>query len=434
MKNIAIIGAGPMGLSLAYYLNKKGNCNCTVFERNGKAGGMSESFDFDGTTIEKYYHFINRPDDILFGLLDELNLLQNLKWVNTKMGFFRYSPDDQKKGILYRWGTPLSLFAVRGISLLSKLRYALHVYSCKFLKDLSPLDKLSAKEWISKSEGKDGYKQFWSFLFDKKFFELSDPLSAAWIASRIRRVANSRDSILKESLGYLEGGTESFINSLLRDLYKHNGKLLCNEQVISVFKDDDNKITVKSENTQQQFDKVFFTIPLQYISSIIKNLPEEYRNSISKVNNIGCACVLFRLDKALTDNFWLNVDMPQWDIPGVIEYSNLRPMKKTFVYVPFYMPKTHINWELDDNAILDKARNYLKQINKDAMDTEEAAKVFRYEYAQPVCQPDFINILPKYETGIDNLYAADTAHSFPEDRSLNESIRIAQELSMLADQ
>ena len=434
MKKIAIVGAGPMGLSLAYYLNKKGNCQCTVFEKNSNPGGMSESFDFDGVTIEKYYHFINKPDNVLFNLLSELNLLKDLKWVNTKMGFFSYSPEDHNKGILYRWGTPLSLFAVKGISLLSKLRYAFHVYSCKYLKDLSPLDKISAKDWISKWESSDGYKNFWSFLFDKKFFELSDPLSAAWIASRIRRVANSRDSILKESLGYLEGGTLSLIDKLIDNLKAHNGTLLCDEPVKKVTKNQNNTFTVESKSQQQEFDEVFFTIPLQYLSQIIKELPDNYENSLKKINNIGCACILFRLNKPLTDNFWLNVDMPKWDIPGVIEYSNLRPMEKSYVYVPFYMPKTQKNWDLDDTELVNKARGYLKHINEEAMNTEEAVKVFRYEYAQPVCQPDFINILPKYETGVNGLYAADTTHSFPEDRSLNESIRIAQELSKLSNQ
>lgn len=433
MKKIAIVGAGPMGLSLAFYLNKKGNCHCTVYEKNSNPGGMSESFDFDGVTIEKYYHFINKPDSILFNLLEELDLLKELKWVNTKMGFFRYSPDNQNKGILYRWGTPLSLFAVKGISLLSKIRYALHVYSCKYLKDLSPLDKISAKDWISRWEGSNGYKDFWSFLFDKKFFELSDPLSAAWIASRIRRVANSRDSILKESLGYLEGGTLSLINRLVDNLKEHKGDLFCNEPVSKVIRNQDNTFTVESKTFQKEFDEVFFTIPLQYLTKIISDLPDSYKTSIEKINNIGCACILFRLKKTLTDNFWLNVDMPQWDIPGVIEYSNLRPMEKAYVYVPFYMPKTQANWNMDDTELVNKARGYLKNINDDAMNTEEAAKVFRYEYAQPVCQPDFKNILPKYETGLSGLYAADTTHSFPEDRSLNESIRVARELSLLSD-
>ena len=55
-KNFAIVGAGVMGLTLAYELIKKGY-DITIFERDDRPGGMSASFDFDGLIIEKYYHF-----------------------------------------------------------------------------------------------------------------------------------------------------------------------------------------------------------------------------------------------------------------------------------------------------------------------------------------------------------------------------------------
>ena len=57
-KKVAIIGGGPMGLTCAYELSKKG-FDVTVFEKDDKLGGMSASFEFGGVTIEKFYHFIN---------------------------------------------------------------------------------------------------------------------------------------------------------------------------------------------------------------------------------------------------------------------------------------------------------------------------------------------------------------------------------------
>ena len=149
------------------------------------------------------------------------------------------------------------------------------------------------------------------------------------------------------------------------------------------------------------------------------------------LRNIGCACALFRLAEPCTKNFWLNIDMPEWDINGIIEYSNLRPMRKAHVYVPFYMPHSHPNWTAPDDDILAKAREYLKSVNPGAAASEEAARLFRYEFAQPVCSPGFRHVLPPYETGARHVFAADTTHSFPEDRSINESVRIAGELAEL---
>ena len=115
MKNspqIAVIGAGPMGLMCAYELSKRGY-QVTIFEKDDRIGGMSASFDFNGMKIERYYHYICGPDKPLFDLLKEFKIGNKLKWTNTKMGFFY-------EGHLYNWGTPFDLLLFPKIDILSK--------------------------------------------------------------------------------------------------------------------------------------------------------------------------------------------------------------------------------------------------------------------------------------------------------------------------
>lgn len=51
-KRIAIIGAGPAGLTAAELLKQKGYTNVTVFERSERAGGKCYSLDHDGRSYE----------------------------------------------------------------------------------------------------------------------------------------------------------------------------------------------------------------------------------------------------------------------------------------------------------------------------------------------------------------------------------------------
>jgi len=425
-KRVAIIGAGPMGLALASFLDDE--AMVTVFEAEAEPGGMSASFEFDGVTIEKYYHFINRPDKEFFAILRRLGLEGDLRWRQTKMGLFRRGP--KGRPALHPWGNPKTLLQLKDIPLVTRLRYGLHAYACKFIKDLTPLDDIAAADWIRRWEGKTGYNALWRFLFEKKFFQLAEPLSAAWIASRIRRVANSRQSLMRESLGYLEGGSQSFINHLHERLAAKGGTLHLSSPVARVEIDADRGGgLVLTGDVPEYFDAVVSTIPLPYLPRLIPRLPQEYLAKVKAIRNVGCRCALFRLGRPLTENFWLNIDMEEWDIPGIIEYSNLRPMEKAYIYVPFYMPQDHPNWRLTDGELLDKARGYLRAINPQAAATEEAVRLFRYEFAQPVCPPGFRHLLPPYETGAKNILAADTTHSFPEDRSINESVRIAREMA-----
>jgi protoporphyrinogen oxidase len=427
MKKVAIIGAGPMGLSLAFLLG--GRCETCVYEADDRAGGMSASFDFDGFPIERYYHFVNRPDTYTFDLLKRLELPE-VRWISTKMGIFR--PDSNGRGGLQEWGNPIALLKFHGAPLLTRLRYGFHAFFCKFIKNLMPLDDVSAANWFKRWEGKQGYDIFWRFLFEKKFFQLADPLSAAWIASRIRRVANSRDSLMEEKLGYIEGGSQTLIDRLVERITEQGGEIRLSDPVINVKPGDLGRgHLVTSVSGVEHFDIVVSTIPLSYVGNIIQNLPQTYTERLDKILNVGCVCVLFRLNKAITENFWLNVDMPGWDTPGIIEYSNLRPTDHTYVYIPFYMPHDHPNWSKSDEELIAMARSYINGVNPEAAATEQAARLFRYQYAQPVCQPGFRHILPPYQTGIDSIFAADTTHSFPEDRSINESARIAGELADL---
>ena len=60
----------------------------TVFERDDRLGGMSAQIDFAGTRIERYYHFVCAPDESTFQYLKELGLEDQLRWVETHMGFY----------------------------------------------------------------------------------------------------------------------------------------------------------------------------------------------------------------------------------------------------------------------------------------------------------------------------------------------------------
>ena len=153
-----------MGLTAAFHLAKAGR-NVTIFEADDRPGGMSASFDFDGTLIERYYHFINLPDQDLFCLLNELGMSSDLHWQPTKMGFFRRDSDGVCRN--HRWGNPRALLGLSDIPLLSRLRYGFHAFSCKYIKDLIPLDDISAADWFIKWGGKRRLRHFGASFFEK---------------------------------------------------------------------------------------------------------------------------------------------------------------------------------------------------------------------------------------------------------------------------
>lgn len=427
-KHFVVLGAGPMGLMTAMELLKAGHA-VDVYERDDRIGGMSATFDFDGLEIERYYHFICKTDFALFRLLDDLGIKNALRWVDTHMGYFH-------RGKLQDWGNPLALLRFDGLGPIGKFRYALHALRARSIRDWRPYDKLLATQWIRRWVGERAYDVLWRRLFELKLYEYSDQISAAWIGTRIQRVAKSRRSLMQESLGYLEGGSATLLRAMQDFIARHGGRIHLKSGIDRVNVGEDCVTGIRVNDEDRPCDAVISTAPIPYVPRLVPELPAEFRARIEAIRNIPVACVILKLSQPLSRNFWTNINDAGIDIPGLIEYSNLNPTGgKTIVYAPFYMPKTHPKWGRDNDAFIDEVIGYLQRINPAfRTDWVLARYCHRYEFAQTICPPGFHGLLPPMRTPIRGLFMADTAYYYPEDRSINESVNVAAKLAHVAMQ
>ncbi len=421
-QRIAVLGAGPMGLAVAYQLARDGH-QPIVFEADDRVGGMTAAFDFSGLSIERYYHFHCISDHAFLAILDELALADKMHWVETKMGYWF-----QER--LQAWGNPVALLTFKGLSLTAKFRYGLHAFLCTKRNDWQPLDHVEAAGWIKRWVGKEAYEVLWRRLFDYKFYDYTDNLSAAWIWSRIRRIGRSRYSLFREKLGYLEGGSETLLQAMRADIEAHGGEIRLKSPVSKVVIEAGKVCGIDVAGQFIAFDKVICTIPLPYIPRLIPDLPVDILEHFRSINNIAVVCVIVKLRKALTENFWLNTNDPDMDIPGLVEYSNLRPLDDHIVYVPFYMPGEHPKFAEPDQAFLDKVRCYFKKINPTLCDDDFIElRTSRYRYAQPICEPGYLDKLPAVALPVKGLWVADTSYYYPEDRGISESIDFGRKIA-----
>lgn len=424
-KKFAILGAGPMGLMAAMELLQAGH-EVDIYERDNRIGGMSASFDFDGLKIERYYHFICKTDYPLFDLLAKLGLSDKLKWTDTKMGYYY-------QGRLNEWGTPFGLLKFPGLGIVSKARYALHALYTKGIKDWRTLDKVRATDWIRKWIGQRAYDVLWRNLFELKFFEFTEDLSAAWIGTRIKRVALSRRSLFQETMGYLDGGSEVLLDRMESLIREKGGRIHLSASVDRVNSIAGKVTGVTVNGVEHAHDVVISTAPLQYVPRLVPGLPADFAAKIDAIHNIPVACVILKLKQPISPNFWMNINDPEIAIPGVIEYSNLNPMKNAILYAPFYMPKTHPKWSQSNESLIEEVIGYMSRLNSSFQrDWILASHCHRYEFAQTICPPGFYDILPPMKTPLNGFFMADTSYYYPEDRSINESIAVGSKLAEVA--
>ncbi len=426
-QRIAVLGAGPMGLAVAYQLARDGH-RPVVFEADDRVGGMTACFDFNGLAIERYYHFHCTSDHAFLQVLDELGIADRMHWVETKMGYWY-----QRR--LQAWGNPLALLKFRGLSLTAKFRYGLHAFLSTRRTDWKPLDTVEATGWIRRWVGAEAWEVLWRRLFDYKFYDYSDNLSAAWIWSRIRRIGRSRYDLFREKLGYLDGGSTTLLTALRDDIERHGGEIRLQSPVRRVHIEQGRVTGVETAAGVEAFDKVISTIPLPYVPRVMPDLPDDILQKLGALKNIAVVCVIAKLAKPLTENFWLNVNDPEMDIPGLVEYSNLRPLDHAIVYVPFYMPGEHPKYQESDQVFIDKVRRYLKTINPALSDADFIdIRASRYRHAQPICPPGYLDSLPPVALPVQGLWVADTSYYYPEDRGISESIGFGRQMARQAVQ
>ncbi len=422
MSKLIVVGAGAMGLAAAYHAAKAGH-QVLVLEAAPEPGGMAAHFDFDGLSIERFYHFVAKADAPTFELLDEIGLGDAMRWRPTSMGLF-------SGGKLHEWGNPFALLKYPGVSLLTRLRYGLLAFVSTKRERWDALETQSAREWITRWSGREAYERLWKPLFDLKFYEHADNVSAAWIWTRVKRIGRSRKSMFQEELGYIEGGSQTLVDRLVERIRGLGGEVRLSSPVEEIVAEQGRVAGVRVAGEFIPADQVISTMPTPLISRAVPALPDEWKRRYDDILNIGVVCLLFKLKRSVTPHFWVNIAEPGIEIPGIIEFSNLRPVRDTIVFVPYYMPVTHEKFSWPDAKLIDEAFGYLRRIQP-ALTRDDVLSTYvgRLRHAQPVCEPGFAAKIPPVQTPIEGLQIADTCFYYPEDRGISESVRLAKEMA-----
>jgi protoporphyrinogen oxidase len=424
MARVVVIGAGPMGLAAAYQATRGGH-HVDVFEAGPIAGGMSAHFDFGGISLERFYHFVCRGDEPTFDLMKELGIEDKMRWVPTSMGLCL-------DGRLQPWGNPLALLRFPGIDPLTKLRYGLFGFLCMKRSVWPDLENRSAKEWIISWCGQKGYDQLWRPLFELKFYEYADNISAAWMWMRMRRAWSSRKSLLQEELGYIEGGSATLVNALVEAIQDRGGCIHLNSGVEKIGAENGCATGVRTAAGFFAADHVISTVPMPYVPPMIADIPGDWKSRYDSIKTVGICCVILKLQRAVSPHFWVNLSGVPHDLPGIIEFSNLRPVGHSIVYAPYYMPITNEKFFWSDERLVDDAFHCVQLLNPaltraDLLDI----KVSRLRHAQTICPPGFAAKSPPTQTPILGLQVADTSSYYPEDRSIAESVHLGRKMARL---
>lgn len=428
-RTAVVIGGGPAGIKAAHGLAKAGLA-VTLVESAPVLGGLASSFDVQGVSIERYYHFICRGDDDLVETLAEIGLSDRLRWKDSRMAYF-------VDGALYPFLTPTELLRFSPLAFHDRIRAGLAVKLAQRNSEAA-LAPLLVIPWLKQMFGEKAYRVIWEPLLRFKFSEHAEEISAAWIWARMVRLSRSRRSPWREELGYIEGGSQVVLNGLGRDFEKKGGRILLKAAVEQVVLESGRVTGVRVNGETLPADVVVSTITTSRFQKLTPQFPEgAYLDGLRRIPTIGIFCLFLRLKESVTPYFWVNTNDPRVPFAGMIEYTNLNPLPELggdrILYVPQYLSADDPRYAQDDEDVLRRYCDALAVIQP-GFDRSWVRffAVFRDRYAQPICRTDYRTSTPTIATPVPNLFLTDSCQLHPHDRSISGSFGLGKEAARLA--
>lgn len=424
-KKVAIIGGGILGLSLAYELAHK-SFDVTLLEKNSDWGGLASGLKIDETYLEKYYHHWFRSDRHIQGLIHELGLGYRLQFLESSMGIFL-------NGELHNFSGSIDLLRFKPLNIISRVRAGIVSLILQKMPYRKAMEATNALDWCYKYYGRAATKVIWEPLLKGKFGKQYSTISMAWLWARIHDRSSSRPNpIGKEYLGYLDGGFQILIDTLVNKLDSFGVRLLNNVE-ISEYRKSANKHFLKINGKEEKFDIVVSTLPGPVFLKLFP-VSNQQKKKIEKIKYLGATCMILELEKSLTPYYWLNINDPKSPFLAVVEHTNFvdksKYADKVLLYIAKYVDVDSELFRSSEDDLFDKYCDYLPKINPDfKREWVKKRYFFKSSFAQHVVTTGYS--VPDYETSIPGLYFANFTQVFPHDRGTNYAVEQALILSKL---
>jgi protoporphyrinogen oxidase len=383
MSRVGIVGAGTLGLTLAWRLAQAGE-RVVVFETARQPGGLATWFDYGDFVWDQYYHVITPGDRDLVALIEEIGLGPSLQWRPTRMGF------------LWR-GRHLSMSSYRefltfpALSLWSKLRLGLGLLYAARVRNVEPLEQIPASEWIPRVFGQAVWRTTWQPLLESKFGPLASRVPASLMVATIRRNVDMRSRTDgSERLGYLAGCYRSFFEHLIERIREKGGEVRLGASVEAI-RAETGAAEIETPAGVERFDRVISTIPNPLFRKLASGVPGLPAETQAEPAFLGVVCLVLVLRRQLSPFYVTNLIDRDLPFTGIVEYTALADTAHLgghhLVFLPRYEPPDSPWFQRSDADLLETAYAGLERVWPDLRSQVVSGWVHRARRVQAIWLP-----------------------------------------------
>ncbi|WP_017296504.1 NAD(P)/FAD-dependent oxidoreductase [Nodosilinea nodulosa] len=420
-----IVGGGLLGLTLALRLAQQGH-RVTVFEAAPELGGLASAWQLGDLTWDRHYHVTLLSDLHLRSLLQELELEQAMRWVETKTGVYA-------DGELYSVSNALEFLQFPPLGLVDKLRLGFTIILASRIKHWQRLEQIPVTTWLQRWSGRRTLRRFWLPLLRSKLGENYRKASAAFIWAIIARLyAARRTGLKKEMFGYLPGGYARLLHRFGQVLRQAGVDVRLNSAISSVERQNGRLVVDLGEGQRESFDQVVVTTPSPIALRLCPQLsPEEaLRHQGIQYQGIICASLLLR--HPLSPYYVTNITDGWVPFTGVIEMTTLVDTAefgdRTLVYLPKYVDPQDAAFDLTDAELQERFVRALEQMYPHFQRSDLLAfQVSRVRHVLAISTLNYSRSLPPVHTSVPGLHIVNSAHILNGTLNVNETVQLANQ-------
>lgn len=400
-KKIAVIGAGPAGLTAAYMLCKFGHEVCVFEKDKNYVGGISRTETYKG------YHF-DIGGHRFFSKSAEIESL----WTEILGDDMIDRPRSSR--IYYNkqfFSYPLiAIEALRKLGIFETTKCIVSYLKAKVVPVKYPQN---FEDWVSNQFGKRLFNIFFKNYTEKVWGIPTNEISADWAAQRIKGLSLS--SALKNALIKPKKGNNKVIKTLIDTFrYPKYGPGMmwdaCAQKVkewggtiqmgIGVnglsFNDNKWKVLTDYGSIPDSFDFVISSAPMR---DLVRNLtPKVSADTLDAANNLGyrdfLTVVLIMKDTHTFNDNWIYIHDPSVKVGRIQNFKSWSPYMvpdNTMVCfgLEYFCFEGDGMWNSSDAELIELGKRELEQIGLGLAAAVEDGCVVRQPKAYPVYDKDY---------------------------------------------
>jgi protoporphyrinogen oxidase len=422
----AVIGGGILGMTLAHRLAQQG-FRVTLTEAQDHLGGLADAWQLGDVTWDRHYHVTLLSDSHLRGLLRELGLEKEIRWTETRTGFY-------VDGRLHSMSSTWEFLRFPPLGLIDKLRLGLTILRASRVKNWRPLDEIPVADWLRRWSGRRTLEKIWLPLLRAKLGEGYQRTSAAFIWATIARMyAARRTGLKKEMFGYVPGGYARILERMGQLLAADGVEVRCCQAAEDVAACGCGKVRVRFVASEERdFDRVVLTTPAPVVARVCPGLSDGEKERLRAVEYLGVRCQSLLLKQPLAGYYVTNITEPWVPFTAVIEMTALVDRAqfggRSLVYLPKYLAAADPGFETPDDEIEATSLAALERMYPAfRRDDVLASRVSRVRNVMPLPTLGHGRRTPPTRTSLTGVYLVNSAQIVHGTLNVNETIRLAEE-------